>query len=248
MVRVITSQRKMFKKSRKVGPIQRRTGRVVPYSKPSLRVPGIRRPDFGFPDRMITMLRYVDNLELTANAGVVAANVFRLNSCFDPDLSGVGHQPMYFDQFAGAVGSGPYSRYRVVSAKINVTFSINSPPSLGIANWGPVVVGLQTSASSGLYGTTLSALCEASNSTWSYLTDKSGGNNVKTLSATYYPRRDLGLGVDDDTITASYNANPSQVFHAIPWKVDPFGASHVSALIEIVYTVEFFDRNEVAQS
>jgi len=146
MVRFIAREkRKMFKKSRKVGPIQLRSSRVVPYSK-SIRIPGIRRPDFGFPDRMITKLRYVDNLELTANAGVVAANVFRLNSCFDPDLSGVGHQPMYYDQFAGAVGSGPYSRYRVVSAKINVTLSLNSPPPLGVANFGPVVVGLQTSA------------------------------------------------------------------------------------------------------
>ena len=88
----------------------------------SVRVPGIRRPDFGFPDRMVTKLRYVDNFNLTGSAGVVGANVFRFNSCFDPDLTGVGHQPMYFDQFCGAAGTGPYGRYRVISAKATVSF------------------------------------------------------------------------------------------------------------------------------
>lgn len=214
----------------------------------SIRIPGIRRPDFGFPDRMVTKLRYVDNFTLTGAAGAVGANVFRLNGPYDPDLSGVGHQPMYFDQFAGAVGTGPYSRYRVISAKATVSFMQTSPPAIAATNVGPIVVGLQTSATSGLYGTNVSALCEASNSVWTHLGDKAGGNNTKTLTATYSPRRDLGVSQDDDTVSAAYNGLPSQGFFCIPWKIDTVGAASVSALVEIVYTVEFFDRNEVAQS
>ena len=122
----------------------------------SARVPGIRRPDFGFPDRMVTKLRYVDNFNLTGAAGVVGANVFRFNSCFDPDLSGVGHQPMYFDQFCGAAGTGPYGRYRVISAKATVSFMQTNPPAIAATNLGPIVVGLQTGATSGLYATNLS--------------------------------------------------------------------------------------------
>ena len=128
----------------------------------SARIPGIRRPDFGFPDRMVTKLRYVDNFNLTGSAGVVGANVFRLNSCFDPDLTGVGHQPMYFDQFCGAAGTGPYGRYRVTSAKATVSFMQTNPPAVAATNLGPIVVGLQTGATSGLYATNLSGLCEAS--------------------------------------------------------------------------------------
>jgi len=214
----------------------------------SMRVPGIRRPDFGFPDRMVTKLRYVDNFNLTGGAGVVGANVFRFNSCFDPDLTGVGHQPMYFDQFCGAAGTGPYARYRVTSAKCTVSFMQTNPPAVAATNLGPIVVGLQTGATSGLYATNLSGLCEASGSTWTHLGDKAGGNNVKTLTATYYPRRDLGVSQDDDTVSAAYNGNPSQAFHVIPWKIDTVGAAAVTALVEIIYTVEFFDRNEVAQS
>jgi len=220
----------------------------TPNALSSIRVPGIRRPDFGFPDRMVTKLRYVDNFLLTGAAGVPGANVFRFNSCFDPDLTGVGHQPMYFDQFAGAVGTGPYSRYRVIGAKATVSFMHASAPASTATNYGPIVVGLQTGATSGLYGTNVSSLCEASNCVWTHLGDKAGGNNIKTLTATYSPRRDLGVSTDDDTISAAYNGNPSQVFHVIPWKIDTVGAVAVSALVEIIYTVEFFDRNEVAQS
>ena len=151
----------------------------------SARIPGIRRPDFGFPDRMVTKLRYVDNFNLTGAAGVVGANVFRFNSCFDPDLSGVGHQPMYFDQFCGATGTGPYGRYRVTSAKATVSFMQTNPPAIAATNLGPIVVGLRTGAASGLYATNLSGLCEASNTTWTQLGDKAGGNNLKVLTATY---------------------------------------------------------------
>jgi len=212
------------------------------------RITGIRRPDFGFPDKLVTKLRYVDNYQLTGAVGVPGTNVFRMNSPFDPDLSGVGHQPMYYDQFAGAVGSAPYSRYRVLSAKITVRFAAATGPATQAANIGPVVVGLQTSSTSGLYATNLSGLCEASNSTWVWLGDKAGGNNHKTLTATYYPTRDLGVDEGDDTVSAAYNGNPTQVFHAMPWKIDTIGSAAIQALVEIIYNVEFFDRNEVAQS
>ena len=91
---------------------------------------------------MVTKLRYVDNFNLTGAAGVVGANVFRFNSCFDPDLSGVGHQPMYFDQFCGATGTGPYGRYRVTSAKATVSFMQTNPPAIAALQLGPIVVGL----------------------------------------------------------------------------------------------------------
>ena len=184
-------------------------------SLPVLGSPGIRRPDFGFPDRMVTKLRYVDNFNLTGAAGVVGANVFRFNSCFDPDLSGVGHQPMYFDQFCGATGTGPYGRYRVTSAKATVSFMQTNPPAIAATNLGPIVVGLRTGAASGLYATNLSGLCEASNTTWIQLGDKAGGNNLKVLTATYSPRRDLGVSADDDTVS-----------HCLQWKPQSSIPSH----------------------
>lgn len=211
-------------------------------------IPRVVSNDYGFPDKLVTTLRYVDTIRLTGAAGVPGANTFRMNSMNDPDLSGVGHQPMYYDQLAGASGSAPYSRCRVLAAKITVKYMIENAPSLAAANLGPVLIGLQTGTTSGLFGSTASALLEASGSVWTYLGDKSGGNNVKTLTATYNPTRDLGVDQGDDTIAHLYNANPSQVFHAVPWKIDTVGSAVVTALVQIEFKAEFFSRNEVNQS
>lgn len=213
-------------------------------------IPRIRNPDYGYPDKLVTKLRYVDNLSLSGAGSTVGSNVFRMNSCFDPDLSGVGHQPMYFDQLCGPVGTAPYSRYRVISSVMTVTYTAGAVSVPGTTAFGPFLIGLAAQNASGLYGTSGAALCEASNAQWTYLGDKMGGNNIKKLKTTYVPSRDLGMNDGDDTLGALYNANPTEVFHAIPWKIDvgSTGGGGVYALIEIIYNVEFFDRNEVAQS
>ena len=50
-----------------------------------------------------------------------------MNSLFDPDFTGTGHQPYYFDQFATI-----YQRYTVIGSKLTATFTpipaaINGP-------------------------------------------------------------------------------------------------------------------------
>lgn len=239
------------KRARKSVKARRPWSRKVSSMDSSYRsvIPRIRNPDYGYPDKLVTSLRYVDNIALTAALGNIGSNVYRMNSCFDPDLSGVGHQPMFFDQLCGPIGSAPYSRYRVISSRITVTFMALTQSQPGTTLFGPFMVGLAAQNSSGLYGTTVSSLCEASNTVWTHMGTKDGGNNLKKLTATYVPSRDLGMNDGDDTLGALYNANPTEVFHAIPWKSDlgAAGAS-VNAQVEIVYRVEFFDRNEVAQS
>ncbi len=63
-------------------------------------------------------MKYTQNILLSVGvAGLTGAEqVFRLNSLFDPDLSGVGHQPYGFDQVAAF-----YKHYRVEKATIEVT-------------------------------------------------------------------------------------------------------------------------------
>lgn len=212
------------------------------------RINPTRANSFGYPDKLVTNIRYVDTVSLTGGSGVVGANVFRMNGLNDPDASGLGHQPMYFDQFCGPAGTAPYRKYRVLGAKATVTFSMASPPAIAAANFGPVIVGLLGTEANGLYASTVSALCETSNDSYAMLGDKSGGNNQKTLTLTYTPSRDLGLDSGDDTVAAPYGGQPSAQFYAIPWKVDTQAAGTVTALVQLEYRVEFFARNEVAQS
>jgi len=75
---------------------------------------GIARfPGVGFPDQLRCTLRYSDAGSQFTAAVTPAAQVFRANSLFDPDLTGVGSQPEYFDQL-----SAVYSQYCVQGCHI----------------------------------------------------------------------------------------------------------------------------------
>jgi len=59
-----------------------------------------RFPGVGFPDQLRCTLRYSDAGSQFTAAVTPAAQVFRANSLFDPDLTGAGSQPEYFDQLS----------------------------------------------------------------------------------------------------------------------------------------------------
>jgi hypothetical protein len=69
------------------------------------------------PRKLIRTLRYSETLTFTTGAaGVVGTiNLFRLNSLFDPNQTGVGHQPYGFDQL-----SLFYQQYIVHSFKVTL--------------------------------------------------------------------------------------------------------------------------------
>ena len=68
------------------------------------------------PDRMLVRLPYTDNYTKTQSySGGGISQVWNLNSIFDPDRTGAGHQPLGRDSFLPL-----YNYYRVVSAKYNI--------------------------------------------------------------------------------------------------------------------------------
>lgn len=211
-------------------------------------VPRIRGSDYGFPDKLVTKLRYCDVITLSGSTTLPAVNTFRMNSLQDPDLTGIGHQPMWTDQLLGSTGSGPYNKYRVLGSKITVTFGVSSAPSLVALNNSPCLVGILCQQNNGFLQTSSGAIMETDNCNWKLISDKSGGQPFATVTNTYSPKRDLGADEGDDTISASSGSNPSAQFYAHVFRVDDTGAATVKAYVQIEYLVEFFNRNEVTQS
>jgi hypothetical protein len=62
----------------------------------------------GIPDEVRTCLKYSEIISFTGSA-TPAAQVFIINSLFDPNFTGVGHQPSFYDFFQSM-----YSRYCVL--------------------------------------------------------------------------------------------------------------------------------------
>lgn len=79
--------------------------------------------------------RYAQNFSLNPGAsGTAAVNVFRANDLYDPDLTGVGHQPVGFDQIMTM-----YNHFTVIASKIRVSFFNEDSaraPFVGIALQG----------------------------------------------------------------------------------------------------------------
>jgi hypothetical protein len=61
------------------------------------------------------LLKYSTEFSLNPSAGGVARQVFVANGLYDPDYSGVGHQPYSFDQIMAL-----YNHYTVLKARITV--------------------------------------------------------------------------------------------------------------------------------
>ncbi len=73
-----------------------------------------------FPPRLKTVLSYVDQFTFTGatlSAVFGNENSFRLNSLYDPDYTGTGHQPYGYDQITPF-----YSRYMVDEVNVRITF------------------------------------------------------------------------------------------------------------------------------
>jgi hypothetical protein len=71
----------------------------------------------GFPAQRNVSLAYVSRHRLTTSTGSVDVQQFRLNSLYDPDLTGAGHQPMGFDQWATY-----YNHYVVTKVAYEIEF------------------------------------------------------------------------------------------------------------------------------
>jgi len=89
------------------------------------------------PGKLQVVMRYSTTVNLSNTlAGTTENYLFRTNSIFDPDFTGIGHQPLGHDQWAAF-----YNRYKVVRSNITCSLLKNSESLGGL-------IGLETSSTS----------------------------------------------------------------------------------------------------
>lgn len=197
----------------------------------------------GFPNQYYRRLKYVDEIGLVSNTGAVVGNTFRMNSLFDPDLTGTGHQPMYFDQLAAV-----YDRYFVYASTIKVTYTIEGPTST-TANLGPCHVGVIMSGETVSLQTPFYTNEEQSDCDVKVLGNPQGGTNSVTCYGKFNARQVLDT-VDDDTAGAAVSGSPTRVWYAQLYACDRSlaGATAVSARVEITFNVRFHSPKSIPSS
>lgn len=184
-----------------------------------------------FPDRYVTTLIYEDTQGITG-ANPYASYIYRGNSVFDPDYTGIGHQPTGFDNLAAL-----YGRYRVLSSEITCS-------ALNNAGNTPAVICVIPNTD---------ILTYTSVNEWkeSFRAKKSATIPVAgygTRNVTHRCTTGAILGLNDvekwnEDTASDVGTNPGHVWY---WNVVALNmlvtGVNLSVDIRIKYRVEFFDK------
>ncbi len=185
----------------------------------------------GYPDSEIATIRYSDEIGINP-ATTYGQYTFRGNSCFDPDETGIGHQPMYFDQY-----SEVYSKYKVISSRISVTAAnYNAAASA-------VIVVVPSSEI-----ITITSYAIAMEQPYAKRTEllpvSTRGGVQSSLRSGIRTQKILGLSsaqFASEDYSATTGATPSSVWY---WNIAAFDISALSVrlVVDIDYRVIFYDR------
>lgn len=162
-----------------------------------------------FPRRRPITLRYAETqLMIEAAVGSGVQQVWNLNGLYDTNVTGIGHQPLYYDQLFGS--NGPYQRYTVDHAKIQVTVSNNATVPILAAVYlqvGPVDYPPRD------------LLLEKPGVKVVQLSAVSAGGSTKTITWSVELCKLFGVShsklIADDVYSGFWNSNPSQICFAV---------------------------------
>lgn len=184
------------------------------------------------PQRTIVTMKYAE--DVTTNAGT-GDYVFNLNSIYDPNRTGGGHQPYGHDTF-----NTLYNRYRVISCKWKVQAMSTSGIQLAAIPLNEV-----------FSYATIAEMRENPRS--KFVVQNAGGSTEYLSGNTYIPSlvgRTKAQYMADDRYQATMGSNPSELASLLIMTANNVGATLGSVGINVLleYTVEFFDIKHLAQS
>lgn len=186
--------------------------------------------------------RYICKMKYgtTVQSSATGSYIFNLNSLFDPDRTGFGHQPYGFDPLANL-----YNRYRVIACGWRV-----QNPSGGTGT--PVTTSSIASNDASIAWTNTGIMLE--NPRAKYITQCPGGGAMTLRGKQYLPAlvgRTKAQYMADDTYGATVLASPTenallylQTFNSLSGEI----IAGIGLQVLLEYTVEFYDLKHVVQS
>lgn len=183
----------------------------------------IPRPALNFlPSTRKVTLRYAQKFSIVSNVAQASTHIFRANSMYDPDFSGLGHQPRGFDQLMAM-----YDHFTVVGSKITI---MTAQPGTSAV----VGISLQDDAVS---TTDPENLLETRPDN-SVIGVVAAGAEALSLSLGYSQKKFFGVGGIDDKYQGSNVANPEEGSYFHVWQAaindTSSNTSHYVAVIDYI--------------
>jgi len=194
--------------------------------------PPRQQANVGFPERVTARLTYSGFGRVNPGVVTSADQIWRLNSPFDPDFTGAGHQPRGWDTLAGL-----YDKYRV--KKCRAIVHVRQRAAHGVQ-----AVLVPTNQSVSLDAAAFPA--EIQRSTASIITGSSQPEAM--LDITYQCHDVLGQSVaqynasEDTSALTTTNPTEGVFLHTVFVQVDGVTALDIEYAVQLFYDVEFFDR------
>lgn len=194
----------------------------------------------GAPKAIVRTLNYSENISMASTLGILNEYLFRANSVYDPNYTGIGHQPYMFDQCAAF-----FNHYDVLSSTIKITVvpTISNP---GVAIVSGVYLADDTSAYTD-YGTFI----EARRGTYKIIPAAANNTAPVSIKTAFNKKSFYSKSVDQGETTALISANPTEdaFFHIWMQSADKASTSNaVQYNVELTYTVRFFEPKDIPSS
>jgi hypothetical protein len=193
------------------------------------------------PPTLIRTLVYEDNRVLNAGAGSISAFAVKANGLYDPNSSGIGHQPNGYDQMGIF-----YNRYVVMKSKLKITaYPTATDTTFSII--GSCLLPTTTLA------TDLQELLEQAVTVYKPFKNHSLYGQAETVVQTCDVGKHYGISnvAANPDLTATFTSDPSRLLtYNIFTTAADFTADAGSFLVRIrvEYEVLFSDRINVPES
>lgn len=193
----------------------------------------------GFPKRVVCTHKYVGFRDLTSTTGLVGTYRFSCNGMFDPDSTGVGHQPMYFDNLTAI-----YDHYTVIGSKL----TLKVVPKNVTQGPGAVAVFVNDDTSTAI--TNIGTAVEQSSGTSALLLPV--GQSVPLTVTKYWSAKKTfgGSILGNDNLQGNASADPTESqFYDICYQDIGTGSasSTIQLWVEIEYTAVWDELRDQAQ-
>lgn len=195
---------------------------------------------FPMSKKFIFKTRYVEleNILDSGSGGIAVTHVFNLTSLFDPNFTGVGHQPIGFDQIMPM-----YDHYTVIGARARVIFTNTDDIHSQIAL-------LQLKDSTTVSTNTTEAI-ENGMTRYTVLSAQDGNKNTQTLTINFSSKKFFSrnpLSSDKNQGTISSSPAEGAFLHVT---VDPMTTGNVDSVkytIQIEFVAVLTEPKQLTQS
>lgn len=233
--RSVVPNRRYLKRRVKVRPRRYKKRRMM--IKPRSMKPYTRFSKMPIAERYFCKMNYSDNITISCTSpGVLFGYQFQ-TSLWDPDWSGVGHQPLYRDQLAVL-----YNRYRVFGIKYEICWRNTNVSQL---TWGYVKHTDTTTVD-----TNPNTLAERKEGRMVYLDSLYSRSNVmRGYLATNKP---FGLSkrefYDDEDFIANVLSDPAKKAYLQLYAMTLNTTAIVQVQVNLTLYTEWIDRAEISGS